>query len=163
MLSVGFPKCWDVIAQADERMRSEEWVRIRREIEAAVARGQYQDTFEEMRPWESVIRDSAYSFEGKRGKWWQEHVICLCSRSGGRQATRGGQRLCLLDRRKDGRYLRTEGQELCFAWNRSKTGCSEVCEGIPARAHVCEWCLGPHRAVDNICRAAERPLFWRPS
>ena len=69
-------------------------------------------------------------------------------------------------RRSDGRYLRDEdGTDICFNWNRSMTGCdSDECRARPKRSHVCEWCLGHHRAVDDsACRAAKRPPNWRPA
>ena len=66
-------------------------------------------------------------------------------------------------RRPDGRYL-VDGQqkELCFAWNRSHTGCGDQCVANPPRVHACEWCLGVHRAVDDGCSAPRRPSNWRP-
>ena len=52
------------------------------------------------------------------------------------------------ERRADGRhYLDASGTELCFAWNRSVTGCAGICTSTPPRAHACEWCRAPHRAV----------------
>ncbi|CAK0909902.1 unnamed protein product, partial [Prorocentrum cordatum] len=63
------------------------------------------------------------------------------------QAPKG---LAALDRRKDGRFLRdSDEKELCFAWDRSSRGCGEPCKSKPPRVHLCEWCLGPRRAVDE--------------
>lgn len=68
-------------------------------------------------------------------------------------------------RRADGRYIKdNDGRELCFNWNRSMTGCSAgACTANPKRGHLCEWCLEPHRAVDDsACKASKRPVNWRP-
>ena len=40
-----------------------------------------------------------------------------------------------------------QGVEICFSWNRSKTGCAPTGPCWAHRAHVCEVCLGNHRAV----------------
>ena len=66
--------------------------------------------------------------------------------------------------RPDGRFLTdSDNTQLCFAWNRSATGCSEVCTSRTARAHKCEWCLDSHhRAVDDKCPSRNRPAGWRP-
>jgi hypothetical protein len=45
----------------------------------------------------------------------------------------------------DGRYFKISGTEVCFAWNRSPDGCSDICPH--ARAHACEKCAGPHRSI----------------
>ena len=69
-----------------------------------------------------------------------------------------------MDRRKDGRYLRTsDDEELCFDWNRHLGGCADVCVAQPRRAHCCEWCLEDHRAIDESCPAPRRPPGWAPS
>ena len=63
--------------------------------------------------------------------------------------------------RPDGRYLTAEGGgELCYLWNRSSSGCGETCR--QGRQHQCEWCRGPHRAVDDSCPSKKRPQGWRP-
>ena len=67
--------------------------------------------------------------------------------------------------RGDGRFTHDEaGVELCWNWNRSMTGCGAAgCTATPKRSHLCEWCRGPHRAVDDsACKAASRPANWRP-
>ena len=52
-------------------------------------------------------------------------------------------------KRQDGRfYVGPSGEQLCYTWNRSANGCAERCISQPARAHLCEWCHGEHRAVD---------------
>ena len=39
------------------------------------------------------------------------------------------------------------GEELCYQYNRHKGGCESVCPA--GRLHLCEWCLGDHRAVES--------------
>ena len=59
---------------------------------------------------------------------------------------------------KDGRYLKSWNgkQEICFTWNRKPDGCDS--KGCPQkRAHVCEWCRKPHRAIS----CPEHPN-WKP-
>ena len=46
----------------------------------------------------------------------------------------------------DGRHVRFEGTQICWDYNRQAGGCSEICP--MARAHVCELCLGKHRALN---------------
>jgi hypothetical protein len=51
----------------------------------------------------------------------------------------------------DGRYVKFNGTQVCFAWN--KGGCSAICPH--GRAHVCEKCTERHRpsectAVPNV-------------
>ena len=51
--------------------------------------------------------------------------------------------------RGDGRYTKTrKGLDLCYAWNRSQSGCKDKGVCPDKRAHACEWCLGQHRAVN---------------
>ena len=38
-------------------------------------------------------------------------------------------------------------KQICWAWNKSRTGCQEPC--TTGRAHVCEICRGTHRTVDH--------------
>eukprot|EP00971_Amphidinium_carterae_P174189 3452429-Amphidinium_carterae.1 len=59
---------WPIIAQADDVMRSEQWERIRADIELRRERASYQETFDESRPWTAVIRNAARS-----RSWWDEH------------------------------------------------------------------------------------------
>ena len=64
-------------------------------------------------------------------------------------------------KRPDCRYLTVGKEELCYLWNRGDRGCSEPCSH--ARRHLCERCLGQHRAVDDSCPAPLRPEGWRPA
>ena len=49
---------------------------------------------------------------------------------------------------RNNKHFKTDsGVEVCWAWNRSATGCTEPCP--KARAHVCERCRGDHRAVQH--------------
>ena len=51
------------------------------------------------------------------------------------------------EKSKDGRYVRSEGRQICWSWNRKRGGCSEPCPN--KRLHVCEHCLGKHRGHDH--------------
>ena len=45
------------------------------------------------------------------------------------------------DRKVDGKYVvDTNGRQICWAWNRERDGCQQVCP--QKRAHVCEVCRG---------------------
>ena len=68
-LSDVYPAYWGVIARADEVMRSEEWERLRRNVESLRARSVYQHTFDTKRPWAAVIRDAA-----RHPIYWNENV-----------------------------------------------------------------------------------------
>lgn len=73
LLDAEFPQFWGVIARADDVMRSEQWERIRRDIEEEFHARQYRFSFDPSAPWAAVIRDSA------RGRgWWREHVRDPC-------------------------------------------------------------------------------------
>ena len=62
-------------------------------------------------------------------------------------------------KRGDGRHVvNSKGVELCFQWNRVANGCEEKCSKKISRQ--CEWCLGPHRAVNGQC--STRPEGWTP-
>ena len=51
-------------------------------------------------------------------------------------------------KRMDGGYrFSVEGLEICYAWNRSQEGCGAACSNVPPRAHVCELCRDPHKAI----------------
>ena len=61
----------------------------------------------------------------------------------GRNKNKGAEN----ERRNDGRFIRSNnGSQLCFTFNRNKGGCSVPCPD--ERAHACEWCRQPHRAID---------------
>ena len=65
-------------------------------------------------------------------------------------------------KRPDGRYyMDSNGLELCYAWNRSPSGCSDSlgCRAAQKRVHACEWCREPHRAA----KCPEHPGWTPPS
>ena len=45
----------------------------------------------------------------------------------------------------DGKHVRYQGSQICWDYNRQAGGCTDICPN--ARAHVCELCLGQHRAT----------------
>ena len=157
-LNQELPGSWGMIAAADDMMRSEYWERIRREVEAQVAAGTFRGQWLPKQPWATVLRESA-----SNRAWWDEHVRtpALVANLVGRNQTpnraqsnptprpkakaKSGLRG---DSRADGRHIRYQGTEICFSWNRSSSGCAQGQQCPQKRLHVCEWCLGPHRAVD---------------
>ena len=61
-------------------------------------------------------------------------------------------------RRPDGGFrYSAEGSEICYTWNRFCDGCGPTCTRNPPRAHVCELCRVPHKAID--CKANPN---WTP-
>ena len=57
---------------------------------------------------------------------------------------------------RDGRHRTTPaGKQICFEFNRNVGGCGDDCGS--KRAHVCEFCLEPHRTVE--CPGNPR---WKP-
>ena len=46
----------------------------------------------------------------------------------------------------NGKYIRFNGSQVCWAYNKTLNGCSPTCPSM--RAHVCEICTGLHRAVE---------------
>ena len=173
-----YPWCWHLALQADLRCRTEFWLDERRRQEAFHASSPTLSTFSPQMPWDAVIRVSSTHLEfwteefkdpavlyqkdagppvmserASVGGQVREHSRSPLPRKGrgdgskktGSRPGQGGSD----ERRSDGRYVKSEkNEEICFAWNRSKTGCGETeCHSHPKRAHVCEWCRGPHRAV----------------
>ena len=59
VLCITFPGCWGIISKADELMRSGQWERVRRRIEAMILRSLYLDNLDPQMPCGAVIRDSA--------------------------------------------------------------------------------------------------------
>jgi hypothetical protein len=58
----------------------------------------------------------------------------------------------------DGRFrVDASGNEICWSWNKSESGCAEVCAA--GRAHVCEWCRSSkHRSF----QCPQKPPGWQP-
>ena len=58
-------------------------------------------------------------------------------------------------RGKDGKYFTDRaGKEICFNYNRHPGGCgtSQCAQG---RAHICEFCLRPHRGIECTKKGTE--------
>ena len=169
-------------------MRSEEWERIRRRREDLRARSVYTETYDSVRPWMAVVRDSA-----RDAQYWTTNVKDLVSQSGagaaasakavaaisgvaagasqamgmqkrGRERSRSRQGKKQQERNSrpakgEGRHkANSEGVQLCFAWNRGAGGCATSGNCPSKRAHPCEGCLGPHRTVDEVCQS--KPQSW---
>ena len=61
----------------------------------------------------------------------------FAAQAGGKDKGKGGSK---------GQYVTTEaGQEICFKWSRAErgAGCADICP--VNRAHVCRYCLQPHK------------------
>ena len=66
------------------------------------------------------------------------------SRRGGSSTGRAGS--SHPQKTADGRFRTTkQGMQLCYEFNRNDEGCRREC--TQERAHVCEWCLSAHRAI----------------
>ena len=198
--------CWWLLAQADQRMRSEHIGRIRRTLEAehrvATQRGLPHD-FNPAMPWDLCLRVASLDRE-----FWEEELSRKCtlymthlksqqqlldpghgaqlqgqpglsSQPPRSQPQPGGGRpkpprtprqpkrprnagnpppaqppRVVHPRPKgaaqapDGRWkVADDGRQICFKWNHSASGCSQVCSA--GRAHVCEWCLKDHRTCEH--------------
>ena len=67
------PAAWFLVYQADVRMRSEHFERLRRQAERAHGAGT-MDGFNPAKPWASVF---AMAISDKSKLWWDENVIDL--------------------------------------------------------------------------------------
>ena len=211
--------CWWLVAQADQRMRSEHLERIRRRVEeeraAAVASGTTHP-FDPSMPWDYCLKAAAAD-----RCFWEEELDRKCmlyithlksqkqltdaghgaelasdARGGagsslrrvptatrkrayggsddqgggghgpgvrGRGRGRGGKGAKSQGkgsaRMPDGRWRVDEkGKEICWTWNHSEEGCSEICPN--ARSHVCEWCRSfKHRSI----KCHQKPRGWVPN
>ena len=160
-----FSDAWYLCVLADTRCRSELWEsEFRRQ-------SQFHDTNPELsafvpsRPWNSVIRASANDRD-----FWKEELedkvadvrnvrrVVEKATSGGKDRSRSRRREGTKQERgrqggthpqrgPDGRHRTTAtGSQICFAFNRAPDGCAAVCPSN--RAHVCEFCLEPHRSIE---------------
>ena len=164
------PGVWHLAAQADIRCRSEFWPQeLRRQQAFHESQPQLSAYVPEM-PWNSVIKASAnnreywnrefekpalmYSMQGAKAtpaKPTPPGMIAVSPDAPNPTAasSAGGDKKRSFDpQRKDGRYFKSRfGVNICYAWSRSKDGCSNTkCER--GMAHVCEFCRQPHRTVD---------------
>ena len=215
--------CWWLIAQADQRMRSEQMERIRRRLElekqTATAAGSTHP-LDDTVPWDLCFKEAAGD-----ARYWDEelhakavlYITHIKSKhqltdpghglgaqnsgpsglAGGSQSHQGeGQHA---KRKKqshggrggrgsghksdsrsasqapsgsskgygknkgkakqvDGRFrVDASGNEICWSWNKSESGCAEVCAA--GRAHVCEWCRSSkHRSF----QCPQKPPGWQP-
>ena len=161
------PKCWDIIYTADVHMRSEQFERIRRRLQAAPQFG-----YTETKPWDAV-----YAQAIKEDAFWSQEVITPCTLRLA-QAKGGGEPPQANQPRKspfqdhpssqpkkkkvkvkeaedkskhDGKIytVNKRGLEVCMAWNEGRCGVPKPqsrCD--KGRSHQCNLCLGPHLAKD---------------
>jgi hypothetical protein len=167
------PHAWHLAARADIRCRTEFWPQERRRQEAFFGSHATMSVFNPLQPWNSVIRASSsaaeywsrelekpalrYSLHGPKAMMSRPKVIeeakgfDVSGRSHQASGVKRDGRGAAKDepRRRDGRYLKSRaGIEICYEWGRSREGCSNDGQCPQRRAHVCEWCRQPHRAVD---------------
>ena len=174
-----FQDSWPLCALADARCRSEHWEAEHRRQSLFHDSSPELSAYVPERPWNSVIRESSNDRD-----FWKEEledkvmdfrqvramVQKTTGRSGGKEEERGRSRTPKGATKKqrgrvggdhplrgsDGRYrTNPTGKQICFEFNRNVGGCPGEC---PAqRAHVCEFCLEPHRTVE-----CPRNPGWRP-
>ena len=170
-----FSDVWHLCVLADTRCRSEFWEAEHRR--QAHFHDSHPDlsAFVPVRPWNSVIRasandrdfwkdeleDQAADFRASRrfldrsiGKGRQDRSRSARRNQSKRERGReGGDHP---QRSADGRHRTTAtGTQICFAYNHSSNGCEAEC--VTRRAHVCEFCLEPHRSIE----CPQNP-GWRP-
>ncbi len=85
-----YPECWFLLMQADDKMRSEQFPRIRRQLTEAKKSGNLPMglSFADDQPWIAVWTQAARSHD-----WWNEHVIRPAQNflaRGGKEMTKGG-------------------------------------------------------------------------
>ena len=75
-LAARYPNGWSIIGPIEERMRENVWREI---LEAITDKPSRPDNFKEDRPWEWVIRHSAYGREdpAPKAKWWEKATEAL--------------------------------------------------------------------------------------
>ena len=156
---------WWLIAQADHRMRSEQWDRLRRELRANPEYG-----FTEASPWSSVLAKSI-----KDTEFWHKELITpatlwlakLKSESSSSRPSRTEHRSSSpkgspkkkqkahakrytgedkSHKGSDGHYtVNRRGVEICRLYGEGKCG-TKAAQGKckNGRSHQCSLCLGPH-------------------
>ena len=168
-----YPWAWNICCLADQRFRSEWWMHEQRRQVDFHAANPNLSAYSDQMPWNSVIKASAGASEFWKEELEDPAMLARVEtprgqerrgvhggsassprrRSRSRPAAYGKGRAKpknkgtgLADKRvADGRFRMKDGQEICYAWNRAGDGCEAQCPH--KRAHVCEWCLQSHRAI----------------
>ena len=159
--------CWDLVYMADVHMRSEQFERIRRKLEATPDFG-----YTSRAPWSAVFAQAI-----REDAFWTKEVITpatlrlaegkasrqLLESSGSRP--RGGGDKSPEGPRKPGKKRKRgedeskhggstythnrRGVEICLKWSEGRCGVDRPqskCLAKPARSHQCSICLGPQQA-----------------
>ena len=167
-----FSDAWHLCVLADTRCRSELCESEYRRQSQFHESNPEISAFVPSRPWNSVIRATSNDRD-----FWKEELEDKVAdfrnvrqivnkfgskdrsrsrRRGGTKQDRGRTGGAHPHRGSDGRYSTTAtGSQICFAWNRAQDGCAVKCG--TNRAHVCEFCLEPHRAIE----CTQNP-GWKP-
>ena len=171
-----FSWAWDLCCLADSRCRSEWWTHeLRRQVTFHTA-NPGMSAFQPTQPWNSVVKAAAVAPAFWKDELEDDALIRRVGAAGGAAAASGGpppppprawdggSAAAGSGKRKRGNRDRGAGggpssssapprdrvpgggKEICFAWNKARDGCQDVCPS--GRAHVCRVCLQPHRAVD---------------
>jgi len=156
-----YPGCWALAAQADVRMRTEWWMAELRRQMAFHAEHPAMAAFVPEQPWANVIKASAAAGDFWDREYEKPALRVTCQAPTAAAFSAGSAPVPRRElppprrhpsprrnQRSDGRYTRSHNDvEICFSWARNKDGCETVCPA--SRAHVCEWCLQPHRTVHH--------------
>ena len=134
--------------------------------------GGFVPGFSPGRPWDGVIAQSSYGRGGLNAEWWRAHFELPCTLASsaagaartirdveGQAAgsivsgpTQGGNQPPTGQQRTQPRGQTDTGseKEVCKNWNNRTGRCAR--DGVTVchqkRAHICEVCGGPHRAID---------------
>jgi hypothetical protein len=97
------------------------------------------------RSWDQMEGDDDWNGGGRKGGGKQKGKAKGKSDKGSKGDKNGKKDAP--EKRGDGRFTKSvNGLQLCFSFNRIKGGCQASC--THNRAHACEWCRQPHRAID---------------
>jgi hypothetical protein len=146
------PGYWGVIAVADEIMRAEVWDRMAEDEED-------KDTLPDERPWDYIIRVSAFGSGLLKAHWWDLHVVYPCTNrsttkvvegaimemgqnfgSGGAKAKRSER---AVGNKSSGKGQSSTGTT-CWNWNRGSCASQGPCPN--GFQHSCTICGGGHRS-----------------
>jgi len=107
------------------------------------------------RTWDEMEGDDDWNGGGRKGGGKNKSKG---KGKGAKNQTKDNKKGTESERRGDGRFIRSSnGTQLCFTFNRQKGGCDASCPSN--RAHVCEWCRQPHRAID----CPKHPIWVPPA
>ncbi len=169
-----YPRSWHICVIADDRCRSEFMPAEKRRQERFHADHPSMSGYDPLKPWNSVLKEAtentdywlrelqepAWLYTERRGAaapaWThqQDDLEYMARDNQGNKRDRPWEAPARNQRNTQGKFTTTNiGKEICYNWNRTPTGCTDVCPG--GRAHVCEYCLSRHRGCDRVCKASK--------